>query len=122
MISPALFTLQIILLVLGLGVGYLILIKAKTQENDLKNIGKTIGWALIVATIILEILSLAYSIVIINNYSQPHYFPVNSTDTTQQQYIKDGGTPEIVPAGEDDSQESETEGHPVKNQDNNTMP
>lgn len=122
MMTPALFTLQIVLLVVGFGIGYLLLIKANTQEKDLKNIGKTMGWTLIAATVILEILSLAYSIVISNTYSQPHYFPVNSTDTMQQQYIKEGGTPEIAPAGEDDSQEPETEDRPVKNQDTNTIP
>lgn len=122
MMTPALFTLQIILLVVGFGIGYLLLIKANTQEKDLKNIGKTIGWALIAATIILEILSLSYSITIINKYSEPHYFPVDSTGTTQQQYIREGGMPEVVPASEDDSKEPETEGRPIKNQDTNIIP
>lgn len=120
--TSGLFTLQIILLVIGFGIGYLLLIKANTQENDLKNIGKTMGWTLIAATIILEILSIYYSIVILNTYSQPHYFPVNSTDTTQQQYIREGGEPEVVPAGEDNSQEQDNEGRPIKNQDTNTIP
>lgn len=122
MMTPALFTFQIILLVVGLGIGYLLLIKANAQENELKKIGRTIGWVLISATIVLEILSLSYSVVIINKYSEPHYFPVDSTGATQQQYIREGGIPEVVPASEGDSQEPGVEGRPIKNQDTNTIP
>lgn len=122
MISPILFTLQIILLVLGLGIGYLILVKANNKEDDLKNIGKTIGWALIVATIILEVLSFAYSMIIVNQYAKPQYCPVNATSTTEQQYTREVGVPGTNQENEDNAQEPEMEGRPVKNQDTNTIP
>lgn len=93
--SPVLFTFQIILLILGFGVGYLFLIKAKTQENNLKTIGEILGWTLIVVTIILEILNFAYSITIVNNSIQKVYVPVNNANETQQQEIQEGNAPGI---------------------------
>lgn len=93
MMSPVLFTFQIILLVIGFGVGYLFLIKAKTQESNLRTLGEILGWTLIVATIVLEILNFSYSINIVSNVTQKVYFPINSTSTTQPQYIKQEGVP-----------------------------
>lgn len=89
-----LFTFQIILLVIGLGVGYLFLIKASTQDSRLKNIGEIIGWTLIAATIFLAICNFFYSITILNNYAGKQYCPVSSTSTTQQQAIQEGAAPE----------------------------
>ena len=54
--TPVLFTLQIILMILGFGVSYIFLVKAKNQENNLKTTGEILGWTLITTTIVLEIL------------------------------------------------------------------
>lgn len=89
-----LFTFQIILLVIGFGVGYLLLIKANTQESHLKTTGETLGWVLIASTIFLAICNFFYSITILNNYAGKQYCPVSSTSTTQQQAIQEGATPE----------------------------
>lgn len=111
MMTPVLFTFQIILLVIGFGVGYLFLVKAKSQENNLKHIGEIIGWNLIVATIVLEILNFSYSITIVNNSAQKVYLPLNSTSTTeQQQQEQDEGVQPGL--------QQENGGHPIK-QDNN---
>lgn len=129
MMTPILFMFQAILLVLGLGVGYLLLLKANTQEeNDLKNIGKTLGWALIVATIILEAMSFSYSIAIVNKYSKTQYCPINNPNANMPQYSNPQETsqPTVTqppqgaaggPETQDNTQEPETEGRPVENQD-----
>lgn len=106
--TPVLFTFQIVLLVIGFGVGYLFLIKAKSQENNLKPIGEILGWTLIAVTIILEILNFTYSIAIVNNSIEKIYFPVNSTNTTQQQYIQEQGVPGLP--------SDNTQGKPVTNE------
>ena len=105
LMMPMLFTFQIILLVIGLGAGYLFLVKAKTQEDRLKVIGETIGWVVIAATIFLAICNFFYSITILNNYVNKQYCPINSTDTTQQQQAQQDGVPEVPP---------ETENKPIK--------
>lgn len=95
MMTPVLFTFQIILLALGFGIGYLFLIQAKTQENRLKTIGEVLGWTLIAATIILEILSFTYSINVVNTSIQKIYYPIPTTNIPQSQYMQqqDGPTP-----------------------------
>lgn len=110
MLSPVLFTFQIILLVTGFSFGYLFLIKAKTQENKLKTIGEILGWILIGATSVLAILNFFYTITIVNNSIQKIYFPINSTDVTQQQEIQEGNAPPI------ESQETspENKNKPIK--------
>lgn len=55
------FTFQILLLGIGFGVGYWLLITANTQEDNLKIVGKTLGWILIAMAIILAIFSSYYS-------------------------------------------------------------
>lgn len=98
MMTPALFTLQIILLALGFGVGYLFLINSKTQENNLKKLEETLGWALIGATIILEILNFYYSLTIVNDYVQKIYVPFSPDSTTQQPYIPQPGVSGVSPS------------------------
>lgn len=105
MMTPVLFTFQIILLAIGFGVGYLFLINAKSQESNLKSVGEILGWVLIAATIVLAILNFAYSINIVNNSTQKVYFPVESTSTTQPQYIQQQGVPGLTPEN--------TQGKPV---------
>lgn len=123
MISPVLFTFQIILLALGFGVGYLFLLKAQTQEPDLKNIGVVLGWTLIVATIILELFSFPYSLSIVTKYSATQFDRVNNVSTTQEQYQQQQKNPDIIPSNgpnattTDDNSESDTEyeAAPIKN-------
>lgn len=119
-----LFTFQIILLVIGLGVGYLFLIKASTQDSRLKNIGEIIGWVLIATTIFLAICNFFYSIIILNTYIGKEYYPIKSTDETQQQAIQEGNAPAIespeVPQEdnnnntENDESIQSNEGKPIK--------
>lgn len=99
-----LFTFQIILLVIGLGVGYLFLVKASTQDSRLKNIGEIIGWTLIAATIFLAICNFFYSITMLNNYTGTKSCPVSSTSETQEQAIQEGNTPEVPQENSQDNQ------------------
>lgn len=55
------FTFQIILLAVGFGVGYLLLISAGNQQATLKTIGQALGGILIVMAMILAIFSCYYS-------------------------------------------------------------
>lgn len=128
MMTPALFTFQIILLVLGFSVGYLFLIKAKTQENNLKSIGEILGWVLIVMTIILEILSFTYSITILNDLTQKVYLPIN-TNTVQPQYLPQQGVPVSTQEGAqvkqitDNNDDHQDDGHAIHdNHDNQEHP
>lgn len=100
MMTPALFTLQIVLLVLGFSVGYLFLVKAKTQENNLKKLAEILGWTLISATIILEIMNFYYSTTIVNDYVQKIYVPFSPDGTTQQPYIPQPGASRVLPSEE----------------------
>lgn len=83
MLVPMVFTSQIILLIIGFGAGYLLLITAKGQEYKLKNIGEALGWALIALTIFLSIVNFVYSIKIANNYDREKYCPINKTTPAQ---------------------------------------
>lgn len=115
--ASMLFTFQIILLVIGLGVGYLILVKANTHEGNLKTIGEALGWTLIALTIFLAICNFFYSITILNNYTQNKYCPINSTDETQQQQIQEGNAPAVPqPDGSlpDNGNPQPGEGKPIK--------
>jgi len=60
------FTLQIILLAIGFGVGYLLLTAANDQEGTLKITGQVLGGILIVMALILAIFSSYYSMKIAN--------------------------------------------------------
>lgn len=100
MMTPALFTLQIVLLALGFGVGYLLLINSRTQENNLRKLGEALGWTLIAATIVLEILNFYYSATIVNDYVQKIYVPFSPDNTTQQPYIPQPGVSEVSPSEE----------------------
>jgi hypothetical protein len=51
------FSLQIILLATGFGGGYGLLLLAKKQEDNLKTVGKSLGWILIVMSIFLSLIS-----------------------------------------------------------------
>lgn len=119
----ALFVIQIILLVIGLGVGYLFLIKANSQDSRLKNIGEILGWIIIAVTIFLTICNFFYSITIFNNYTKKAYCPVSGNTTTEQQAIQQGNAPDasqvnenpqenpIPPVNENKPIKSDNDGH-----------
>lgn len=113
-----LFTFQIILLVIGFGVGYLLLLKANTQEGHLKTTGETIGWTLIALTIFLAICNFFYSITMLNNYTGTKDCPISSTSETQQQAIQEGNATGIPQEETENLQENtipqENEGKPIK--------
>lgn len=113
MMTPVLFTFQIILLAIGFGIGYLFLVKSKSQENNLKTTGEILGWILIAATVILEILNFSYSINIVSNSVQKIYLPIESTSTTQPDYIHQQGVPGMTT--------EDTQGKPVTNEDDNNV-
>lgn len=60
------FTFQIILLAIGFGVGYWLILNANQQEGSIKTIGQTLGGILIVMAMILAIFSCYYSMKIAN--------------------------------------------------------
>ena len=55
------FISVIIMLAIGFGVGYGLLVIANTKEGELKSVGKLLGWGLIAAAIIVAIPSFIYS-------------------------------------------------------------
>lgn len=84
-----LFTSQVILLAVGFGIGYLLLIKANTHEAKLKTIGEALAWVLIAMTVLLAICNFFYSITAASDYAGRKYCPVSSTSETQQQAIQE---------------------------------
>lgn len=79
------FTFQIILLGIGFGVGYWLLITANTQEDNLKILGRTLGGILIVMAIILAIFSCYYSMKIGNRSYMQSGCPVKGMMQRQMQ-------------------------------------
>lgn len=67
------FTFQLIPLAIGLGVGYLMLVKASKHEGLLEILGKFLGWILIVASLLIGLVSGYYSIKIIKTGHLPGY-------------------------------------------------
>lgn len=62
MIAMMIFIHLIILLTIGFGVGYWLLITANKHEGRLKTIGESLGFALIALVIIYAVLGFFYSI------------------------------------------------------------
>lgn len=56
------FAFQMIILAVGFGVGYWILINASNQESFLRNVGQTLGTVLIVLAAITTLLTAYYSL------------------------------------------------------------
>lgn len=73
------FAFQIILLAVGFGVGYWLIITASKQEGTIKTFGKALGGILIVMAIILEIFSAYYSMKISNRGYMQGGCPLNRT-------------------------------------------
>lgn len=85
MIISMLFASQIILLVIGFGIGYWLLITANEREGYLRVTGETLGWILIVATAILALANFTYAVTVANGLHRQEYCPINRP--TQQQGI-----------------------------------
>lgn len=69
------FTSQIILLAVGFGVGYAILVTANGHDGRLRTLGNSLGVILIAASIILAVLGCYYSMTMQNRGYMPGGFP-----------------------------------------------
>lgn len=79
MIAMMIFIHLIILLTIGFGVGYWLLITANKHEGRLKTIGESLGFVLIVLVILYSILGFFYSI----NIKDTDYMPGMGQQKTQ---------------------------------------
>lgn len=77
MILFSYFTFQIILLAVGLGVGYFILITSTKYEGRFKTTGEALGWFLIAAAIIFSLFSMFYSVKLASFDYMPRACPVH---------------------------------------------
>lgn len=73
------FFFQIILLAIGFGVGYWLIITANTQQGTIKTFGQALGGVLIIMALILEIFSAYYSMKISNRGYMQGGCPMNKT-------------------------------------------
>lgn len=73
------FAFQIVLLAVGFGVGYWLIITANAQQGAIKTFGQALGGVLIVMAIILEIFSAYYSMKISNRGYMQGGCPMNKT-------------------------------------------
>lgn len=73
------FAFQIILLAVGFGVGYWLIITANTQQDTIKTFGQALGGVLILMALILEIFSAYYSMKISNRGYMQGGCPMNRT-------------------------------------------
>jgi len=71
------FAFQIILLAIGFGVGYWLIITANAQQGTMKTFGQVLGGILIVMALILEIFSAYYSMKISNRGYMQGGCPMN---------------------------------------------
>lgn len=83
------FTFQLIPLAIGLGVGYLMLVKAAKHEGILEVIGKFLGWILIVASLLIGLVSGYYTIKIIKSGHLPGHHCKYETMKQQEQNDKE---------------------------------
>lgn len=73
------FAFQIILLAVGFGVGYGLIIIANNQQGTMKTVGQALGGVLIVMALVLEIFSAYYSMKISNRGYMQGGCPMNRT-------------------------------------------
>lgn len=84
MVAMMIFIHLIILLTLGFGVGYWILITANKHEGRLKTIGESLGFALIALVILYAVLGFFYSMKI----DDSDYMPSMRKESMQKLYRK----------------------------------
>lgn len=114
------FVLQIILLAVGFGVGYWLIITANSQEGTIKTFGQTLGGVLIIMAMILEIFSSYYSMKISNNM-QSEYL-MNPTQNDNNGSLDDRSEPDQdkniqsvnPPEGEEQKASEESKNIPIK--------
>ena len=82
MIAMMIFIHLIILLTIGFGVGYWILITANTHEGRLKTIGESLGFALIALVILSIIFGFFYS----TSVKDSDYMPSMRNENMQKLY------------------------------------
>lgn len=73
------FAFQIVLLAVGFGVGYWLIITANAQQGTIKTFGQALGGVLIIMALILEIFSAYYSMKISNRGYMQGGCPLNRT-------------------------------------------
>lgn len=79
------FIFQIILLSIGFGVGYSLLLKANKQEGGLNIVGKILGWILILMTLITSSFCSYYSIKMFKTGHMHFGCPMHGTMQQQNQ-------------------------------------
>jgi len=96
------FTFQIILLAVGFGIGYFLLIIANNQQGTMKTIGQTLGGILIVMAMILAIFSCYYSMKISSKGYMQGSCPIQKMLNQQEAPIVDGNQSGVNEDGSSD--------------------
>lgn len=128
------FAFQIILLAVGFGVGYGLILAANTQQGTLKTFGQALGGVLIIMAVILEMFSAYYAMKISNQGYMQGGCPMNKTmnptgneaqnDDNQDvdersQLEQDTNTRVINPQGDEQKSYEENLDKPIKGNNNN---
>lgn len=116
------FAFQIILLALGFGVGYWLIITANNQQGAIKTFGQVLGGVLIVTALILGVVSLYYSIKISNRGYMQGGCPLNKTVNQSEgkniqdrnEFERDTNTQIINPQGNEEAVYRRNENKPIK--------
>lgn len=126
------FAFQIILLAVGFGVGYWLIITANAQQGTLKTFGQALGGVLIIMAVILEMFSAYYAMKISNRGYMQGGCPMNKTmnprapagnetqnddnrDVNQRsQFEQDTNTRVINPQGDEQKSYEENLDKPIK--------
>jgi len=101
------FTSQIILLAIGFGVGYLLLVSSVNQQGTLKTIGQALGGILIVMAMILAIFSCYYSMKISSKGYMQGGCPVQKMMNQQEAPIMNGEQSDVNEDVQKNKSESE---------------
>ena len=121
MIAMMIFVHLLILLTIGFGVGYWLLITASKYEGRLKTIGESLGFALIALVIASAVLGFLYSI----NIKDSDYMPGVGQQKTQMLNNEENEKNPMMDNeksednGETQDASQENENGPVKNNSNN---
>lgn len=121
------FAFQIILLAVGFGVGYGLIIAANTQQGTLKTFGQALGGVLIIMAVILEMFSAYYAMKISNRGYMQGGCPMNKTMNPgamnpevdeRSQFEQDTNTRVINPQGDEEKSYEENLDKPIKGNNN----
>lgn len=126
------FAFQIILLAVGFGVGYWLIITANVQQGTIKTFGQALGGVLIIMALILEIFSAYYSMKISNRGYMQGGCPLNrimnptrnqnsadDKDINERSEIEqDTNTQRLSPTENEDEVSLEEKSRPIKNNKN----